>query len=226
MYSGGDACRSGRDAGSPARFLATGVGRRTRYRQPVRLGGSSRLHPIPVSPTPRPRRHRRHRLDPFAIPPAPADPFAPPPVDPLAPLPADLLAAPRPVDPFALPGVIPTGTRPDRTRCPLHRASRRSSPPSFNPINGSIAGAAKPIYINFAGGPIAGPPDGPGRGAHLVGPAGARRVLLDHRHPAALAAPGLLAGGHRGQHRRRRHQVERSPSPSSSSRPSTTPPTR
>ena len=66
------------------------------------------------------------------------------------------------------------------------------------------------------------PADGPGRGPHLVQPAGARQVLLDHRHPAALASPGLLAGRHGRQHRRRRVRSRVSPCPSNWSPRSTT----
>ncbi|SON59441.1 L,D-transpeptidase 4 [Mycobacterium simulans] len=78
--------------------------------------------------------------DPGAV--APADPPAPP--DPLAlpPLPDPL--APPPVDPLAVPvgpvaGQDPTpfvGEPPFR-------------PPTFNPLNGSMVGVAKPIIINF-----------------------------------------------------------------------------
>ena len=93
--------------------------------------------------------------DPFAFPPPapPADPFAPPPVDPLAPPPADPLAAPpappAPIDPLAPPGVIPAGTPAGQNPTP-YTGQPVFAPPTFNPTNGSIAGAAKPIYINFA----------------------------------------------------------------------------
>src|SRR5690349_1621242 len=75
--------------------------------------------------------------------PAPADPFAapaPPPVDPMAPIP--------PADPFAPPAAIPQGTPAGQNPTPF-TGQPPFLPPSFNPTNGSIAGAAKPIYINF-----------------------------------------------------------------------------
>lgn len=91
--------------------------------------------------------------DPFAFPPPPpADPFAAPPVDPLAPPPADPLAAPPAVNPFAppaAPGVIPEGTPAGQNPTP-YTGQPVFAPPTFNPTNGAIAGAAKPIYINFA----------------------------------------------------------------------------
>ncbi|MDX1872240.1 L,D-transpeptidase [Mycolicibacterium sp. 120266] len=90
--------------------------------------------------------------DPFAFPP-PADPFAPPPPppgDPLDPPPADPLAAPpQPFNPFAPPAVIPEGTPAGQNPLP-YTGEPVFAPPSFNPTNGAIAGAAKPIYINFA----------------------------------------------------------------------------
>jgi lipoprotein-anchoring transpeptidase ErfK/SrfK len=84
--------------------------------------------------------------DPFA-PPAPADPAAPapvafpPPADPLAPPPADPLAAP--------PTVIPEGTPAGQNPTP-YTGAPVFAPPTFNPLNGSMVGVAKPIYINFA----------------------------------------------------------------------------
>lgn len=94
-----------------------------------------------------------------APPPVPADPMAPPPPsDPLAfpnpfapPAPAPA-AAPTPVDPFAVipgePMAIPEGTPAGQNPTPFV-GQPPFVPPSFNPTNGSIAGAAKPIYINF-----------------------------------------------------------------------------
>jgi lipoprotein-anchoring transpeptidase ErfK/SrfK len=82
--------------------------------------------------------------DPLA-PPPPADPFAfppSPPGDPLAPPPADPLAA-------AQPTVIPEGTPAGQNPTP-YTGQPVFAPPTFNPANGSKAGAAKPIYINFA----------------------------------------------------------------------------
>ncbi|WP_111509857.1 L,D-transpeptidase [Mycobacterium kyogaense] len=95
-----------------------------------------------------------------ASPPAPADPFAPPPApNPLAfpnpfapPAPAPAVA-PTAADPFAVipgePMAIPEGTPAGQNPTPFV-GQPPFVPPSFNPTNGSIAGAAKPIYINFA----------------------------------------------------------------------------
>ncbi|MCV7070732.1 L,D-transpeptidase, partial [Mycobacterium rufum] len=75
------------------------------------------------------------------------NPFAPP-----APAPAVPAAAPTPADPFAvIPGdplPIPEGTPAGQNPTPFV-GQPPFVPPSFNPTNGSIAGAAKPIYINF-----------------------------------------------------------------------------
>ncbi|HKH52008.1 MAG TPA: L,D-transpeptidase [Mycobacterium sp.] len=85
--------------------------------------------------------------DPFA-PPPPADPLAPP-----APAPLELpnpFALP-PADPLAAaqPKVIPEGTPAGQNPTP-YTGEPVFAPPSFNPANGAKAGAAKPIYINFA----------------------------------------------------------------------------
>jgi lipoprotein-anchoring transpeptidase ErfK/SrfK len=92
-------------------------------------------------------------------PPAPADPAAvlPPPAPP-----ADPFAMPAPVpapDPFAPPAdpaaqlaqqlPIPEGTPAGQNPMPYVGAPV-FAPPTFNPVNGSKVGAAKPIYINFA----------------------------------------------------------------------------
>ena len=94
--------------------------------------------PDPFAPPP---------ADPLGLPPAP-DPFAPPPppADPLAPPPADPLAAQQAAAAAAGPvkGQNPTPYTGD----PVF------APPSFNPVNGSMVGVAKPIIINFAS-PIA-----------------------------------------------------------------------
>ncbi|MGW0162977.1 L,D-transpeptidase [Mycobacterium sp. NPDC003323] len=83
-------------------------------------------------------------------PPAPAfpNPFAPPapPAPPAVPTEADPFV---PVGgPGAQPLPIPEGTPPGQNPNPF-RGMPPFVPPSFNPVNGSIAGAAKPIYINF-----------------------------------------------------------------------------
>jgi lipoprotein-anchoring transpeptidase ErfK/SrfK len=73
--------------------------------------------------------------------PPPPDPGAPPPpVNPFAP-PADPLAAP--------PTVIPEGTPAGQNPTP-YVGQPVFAPPSFNPLNGSMVGVGKPIYINFA----------------------------------------------------------------------------
>jgi lipoprotein-anchoring transpeptidase ErfK/SrfK len=91
-------------------------------------------------------------VDPAAAPAPPADPFAPPPpADPLAVPPGDP-AAPSPfappADPLAAPDVIPEGTPAGQNPTP-YTGQPVFAPPTFNPTNGSKAGAAKPIYINF-----------------------------------------------------------------------------
>lgn len=77
---------------------------------------------------------------PFGFPP-PADPMAPPAADPLAPPAAAPLAA--------APTVIPAGTPAGQDPTP-YTGPPVFAPPSFNPLNGSMVGVAKPIYINFA----------------------------------------------------------------------------
>jgi lipoprotein-anchoring transpeptidase ErfK/SrfK len=96
------------------------------------------LPPPPPAPAP---------VDPAAAPaPPPADPLAVPPADPSAPPPFML---PGPVDPLAAPAVIPQGTPAGQNPTP-YTGQPVFAPPTFNPTNGSKAGAAKPIYINFA----------------------------------------------------------------------------
>lgn len=98
-------------------------------------------------------------IDPAAAPAPPPDPFAPPPpADPLAVPPADPAVPPAP-PPFVLPNpfgppaaqpmAIPEGTPAGQNPTP-YVGEPVFAPPSFNPTNGSKAGAAKPIYINFA----------------------------------------------------------------------------
>jgi lipoprotein-anchoring transpeptidase ErfK/SrfK len=95
--------------------------------------------------------------DPGVVP-GPVDPGLPPapdpaPVDPMA-VPAP--AAPGPFDPGGMFGPpapaaqpIPEGTPEGQNPTP-YVGQPVFAPPTFNPTNGSIAGAAKPIYINFA----------------------------------------------------------------------------
>lgn len=94
--------------------------------------------PAPVLPPPPP-------ADPFAAPAPPAPPApaaeAPPPPPPSNPFFA-------PPDPLAQQQPIPEGTPAGQNPTPYVGAPV-FAPPSFNPTNGSIVGAAKPIYINF-----------------------------------------------------------------------------
>ena len=93
-------------------------------------------------------------IDPAAAPTPPADPLAPPPLAgpgvPPAPPP---FASPNPLapaDPLAAqPAVIPEGTPAGQNPTPFV-GDPVFAPPTFNPTNGAKAGAAKPIYINFA----------------------------------------------------------------------------
>lgn len=98
------------------------------------IGSPSALaEPVPPPPAPAP------------APPAFPNPFAPP-APPAAPTAADPFA---PVGgPGAQPLPIPEGTPAGQNPNPF-RGLPPFVPPSFNPVNGSIAGAAKPIYINF-----------------------------------------------------------------------------
>jgi lipoprotein-anchoring transpeptidase ErfK/SrfK len=73
-------------------------------------------------------------VDPMAMPPAPVDPMAPPPADPLA---------------ASQPTVIPAGTPAGQNPTP-YTGQPVFAPPTFNPLNGSMVGVARPIYINFA----------------------------------------------------------------------------
>jgi lipoprotein-anchoring transpeptidase ErfK/SrfK len=82
--------------------------------------------------------------------PPPANPFVFP--NPAAPPSAATPAGPTADDPFAIvpgqPMAIPEGTPAGQNPNPFV-GQPPFVPPSFNPTNGSIAGAAKPIYINF-----------------------------------------------------------------------------
>jgi lipoprotein-anchoring transpeptidase ErfK/SrfK len=92
-----------------------------------------------VAPPPPPGPEVAPPVDPLAAPPAPApDPLAPP-ADPAAP----------PADPFAArPTTIPEGTPAGQNPTP-YTGEPVFLPPSFNPVNGSMVGVAKPIIINF-----------------------------------------------------------------------------
>ena len=95
--------------------------------------------PAPVDPAAAPA----PAPDPFG-PPPPADPLAVPPADPAVPPPNPF----APADPLAAPAVIPQGTPAGQNPTP-YTGQPVFAPPTFNPTNGSKAGAAKPIYINF-----------------------------------------------------------------------------
>jgi len=82
----------------------------------------------------------------FPPPPPPANPFAPPPPPP-APL-AFPPPPPPPANPFAPPGAIPVGTPGGQNPNPFV-GEPPFVPPSFNPVNGSMVGVAKPIIVNF-----------------------------------------------------------------------------
>jgi lipoprotein-anchoring transpeptidase ErfK/SrfK len=95
---------------------------------------------VPAPPAP---------IDPAAAPAPPPGPFAPPPPAPFVyPPPADPFAPP-PADPLAAPTVIPQGTPAGQNPTPF-TGEPVFAPPTFNPVNGSMVGVAKPIYINFA----------------------------------------------------------------------------
>ena len=166
-------------------------------------------------------------IDPAAAPaPPPADPLCvPPPADPLAPPPADPLAVPPPADPAAPPApppfappdpllpppaapptVIPEGTPAGQNPTPyIGRAGVRAA--DIQPDE-RLQGRSRQADLHQLRATDRRPGDGRAGDPHLFGPAGARPVLLDQRHPGALAAAGLLAGRHGRQHRRQRHQVE------------------
>lgn len=83
------------------------------------------------------------------------DPFAPPPVDPAAfpPPPPDPNAAPPapPVDPVAAQQAAAAAAGPVKGQNPTpYTGDPVFAPPTFNPVNGSMVGVAKPIIINFA----------------------------------------------------------------------------
>ena len=75
--------------------------------------------------------------DPMAMPPA-GDPMAPP-------VPG---AVPPAVTHYGAPAVIPVGTPAGQNPTPFV-GEPPFLPPSFNPVNGSMVGVAKPIYIQF-----------------------------------------------------------------------------
>ncbi|KAA0111443.1 Ig-like domain-containing protein [Mycolicibacterium sp. P1-5] len=90
------------------------------------------------------------------VPPAQApapDPFAPPPVDPVAfppPAPGPDPVAP-PVDPVAAQQAAAAAAGPVKGQNPTpYTGEPVFAPPTFNPVNGSMVGVAKPIIINFA----------------------------------------------------------------------------
>ena len=82
-----------------------------------------------------------------APPPPPAPPAPAPPPPPANPLVFPGLGNPL-APPQAQPMAIPEGTPAGQNPTPFV-GEPPFVPPSFNPVNGSIVGAAKPIYINF-----------------------------------------------------------------------------
>ena len=101
---------------------------------------------VPPPPPPAP-------VNPVAAPPAPVPPPAAPLEFPPGPPAPPALGAPLPPAPPPLFGqpqqmAIPEGTPEGQNPTPFI-GEPPFLPPSFNPSNGSIAGAAKPIYINF-----------------------------------------------------------------------------
>lgn len=81
--------------------------------------------------------------------PAPVPPPPPPPANPFI-FPNPFAPPPPPAAPLAAtqPATIPAGTPAGQNPTP-YTGEPVFLPPSFNPVNGSIVGAAKPIYINF-----------------------------------------------------------------------------
>ncbi|MCV7283811.1 L,D-transpeptidase family protein [Mycolicibacterium wolinskyi] len=89
-------------------------------------------------------------------PPALAEPEGPLPPAPVGPIqlpPSDPLALPPAGDPLPVPAAPlgqPAGTGTPAGQNPLPFTGQPPFlPPSFNPVNGSLVGVAKPIYINF-----------------------------------------------------------------------------
>ncbi|MCV7107960.1 L,D-transpeptidase, partial [Mycolicibacterium chitae] len=76
-------------------------------------------------------------------PPAPFNPFAPPP-------PAAPVAAPEPVNNYGVDPARPAGAPAAGQSDVPFEGTPPFRPPTFNPVNGSMVGVAKPIYINFA----------------------------------------------------------------------------
>lgn len=130
---------------------------------PVNAGPVDPFAPPPAELPPPP--------DPFAPPPPPADPFAPPPpppppADPMGfpppgepapaaagePVPGEAVPGqPVPGDPGATqPGAVPVAAGPVAGQNPEpFTGTPPFLPPSFNPLDGSLVGVAKPIIINF-----------------------------------------------------------------------------
>ncbi|MBO0678530.1 L,D-transpeptidase [Mycolicibacterium sp. S2-37] len=99
---------------------------------------SAPAQPAPPPPPPVP-------VNPFAPPPPPpANPFGFPPPAPAPGSPFAPAATPLSATPLPIPEGTPAGQNPNP-----YVGQPVFAPPTFNPVNGSIAGAAKPIYINF-----------------------------------------------------------------------------
>ena len=116
------------------------------------IGGPTAWADPEVSPDPgaidAPPAEQPAPLPELAPPPAPAPFELPPPVDPLAPPPADPLAVPGVPGVPAVPAVAPEGTPAGQNPAP-YTGEPVFAPPTFNPLNGSMVGVAKPIIINF-----------------------------------------------------------------------------
>ncbi|OBG87087.1 hypothetical protein A5699_19630 [Mycobacterium sp. E802] len=90
------------------------------------------------------------------VPPAPVDPAVPgpPPGAYIPPLPTDPMApsststGPSVINNYGAPAVPIEGTPAGQSTVPFE-GEPPFLPPSFNPVNGSMVGVAKPIYINF-----------------------------------------------------------------------------
>jgi lipoprotein-anchoring transpeptidase ErfK/SrfK len=101
--------------------------------EPVPVPPPPPVQPVPPPPPP----------NPFAFPPPPPNLLVPPaPFNPLAP--------PPPATPLGVQGqTVPTGTAAGQNPLPF-TGTAPFRPPTFNPVNGSMVGVAKPIIINFA----------------------------------------------------------------------------
>ncbi|CAJ1510094.1 L,D-transpeptidase [[Mycobacterium] burgundiense] len=118
--------------------------RRRSVRTWVALAGAVAVLPFAVTPA------AADPVPPPPAPPIPAPPAPPAPFDPFAPpAPATPVAAPEPVNNYGVSATPTTGPVAGQSTVPFE-GTPPFRPPSFNPVNGSMVGVAKPIYINFA----------------------------------------------------------------------------